>query len=225
MSKLCECGCGQPAPIAKSNDKRRGWIKGQPIRFISGHNGVKSRDMATDAVLMFCACGCGEKVKRIPLTQGKVATVSEKDYAYLSQFKWFTTLNYRNWYAARKGVDSNGKQITIWMHRVILDAPADMQVDHRDLDGLNNHRHNLRLCTPSENRRNRLKLANNTSGYKGVFWIEPSHKWQARIALNGFSKSLGYFNTAEDAARAYDVAAPKYHGEFASVNIYEEGTK
>jgi hypothetical protein len=106
------------------------------------------------------------------------------------------------------------------MGRAILNAPAGMIVDHRDGDGLNNQRENLRLCTHSQNMQNRRLQRNNRSGYKGVYWIKAQGVWAARITVNRVPINLGRFDTAEQAARAYDEAALKYHGEFARLNAY-----
>ncbi|MEW6206671.1 MAG: AP2/ERF family transcription factor, partial [Pseudomonadota bacterium] len=110
----------------------------------------------------------------------------------------------------------------ILMHRLILNAPPGIQIDHIDMDGLNNTKANLRLATPQQNRCNRSKTRANTSGYKGVIQNKSAWKttkWIASIVVNRKRMYLGSFNTPEEAAYAYDNAAKQYFGEFARLNF------
>jgi hypothetical protein len=107
------------------------------------------------------------------------------------------------------------------MHRLIVDAPHGVLVDHRDGDGLNNTRANLRLCSNAENMRNSGRKRTNTSGFKGVIHHKKTGKWVARITVNDQEKHLGLFPTREAAARAYDDAARRLHGAFALTNFGE----
>lgn len=154
--------------------------------------------------------------KTIQLTKGKVAIVDDADYEWLSQWKWCTVWDGKRWYAARR-VWKQTK--AIYMHRAILNAPNGTNVDHKDGDGLNNTRENIRVCSHSQNLMNRGKTANNKSGFKGVSPYKRYGKYRASIK----SQTIGYFNTAEEAAHAYDEAAKKYFGEFANLNFPESG--
>ena len=89
-------------------------------------------------------------------------------------------------------------------------------MDHKDGNGLNNTRNNLRLCTVSQNQCNSRVRRTSRTGYKGV--CLRGNKIAARIKINGESIFLGYFKTVEDAARAYNEAAIVIHGEFARLN-------
>lgn len=111
----------------------------------------------------------------------------------------------------------NGKQTTLRMHRLLINASEGMEVDHKDGNGLNNQKSNIRLATRSQNRMNRPKQSRNTSGFKGVSWDKTHKIWMAYITLNNVQKNLGYFKSKEDAYKAYCKAGIKYHKEFAHI--------
>lgn len=160
-------------------------------------------------------------MKEITLTRGYVALVDDELYEELSAHKWHARVNSSGLvYAIRNSPRPDKK--TIYMHRVILGAPEGTGVDHIDRDGLNNKRANLRLATTSENQRNARRRIDNSSGYKGVAkYSAPRSKkpWKAHIGVNGVSRYLGVFDSAEEAARAYDRAAVEFYGEFAHRNF------
>jgi len=159
--------------------------------------------------------------KEIPLTQGKVAIVDEADFGYLSQFKWCASKGKTTYYAMRSLVH-NGKNTTIYMHRAIMNPPFDLQVDHRNMDGLDNRRANLRICTNSQNHMNAKKRGGHSSSYKGVSWRKARRKWRARIMVNKTEEVLGSFDDEREAANAYNARAKELFGEFAKLNIVEE---
>jgi len=105
------------------------------------------------------------------------------------------------------------------MHRLILNPPAGITIDHINGNGLDNRRENLRLAGRGQNQCNRGKQSNNTSGFKGVTWHKNLNKWEAGISISGKRYHVGFYKTPEAAARAYDDAAKKYHGEFARLNF------
>jgi len=107
------------------------------------------------------------------------------------------------------------KSIVIYLHRLITNAPQDMEVDHIDHNKLDNRKSNLRLCTRSENKCNKVLSDKNTSGYKGVCWDKSRKKWQANIGKNYKKHTIGHFDTPEEAYAAYCKAAKELHGEFA----------
>jgi hypothetical protein len=161
-------------------------------------------------------------MKTITLSQNKVALVDDEDYDFLNQWKW-CAIKYKNgnYYAVRhpEWDPITKKQITIHMHRLIMNAPDSLEVDHWDSNTLNNQKDNLRLATHSQNQSNRGKTKRNTSGYKGVSLCKKTNKWRALIKFNKKSIHLGYFNNIIDAARAYDQKAIELFGEFAKLNF------
>jgi hypothetical protein len=159
----------------------------------------------------------GENMKEISLSRGQVALVDDVDYDFVNQWKWYASPSKNGrWYAVRMPTHCKMEK----MHRLIMNCPDGMTVDHINGDGLDNRRSNLRVCTEAENNRNRGKNINNTSGYKGVH-VTPYGKYAAAITAHGKQIRLGNFSTPEDAARAYDKAAKQHHGEFAWLNFPE----
>lgn len=154
-------------------------------------------------------------MKEIQLTQCKTALVDDDMFEELNKWKWCTGRDWNTFYAHRHGGKINGKQKNIIMHRVIMNAPFNMVVDHKDGNGLNNQRSNLRVCTQSQNMMNRGKQNNNKSGYKGVSWEKHRNKWKAQTYINKKHVNLGRFDTKEEAYKVYCDVCEKYHGEFA----------
>lgn len=162
---------------------------------------------------------CEKAMKEIPLTQGKVALVDDKDFEKLNKHKWCLTKQGNVFYAKRCTTRPVNK--TIYMHREIMGFPLGLGIDHKDTDGLNNQKSNLRICAHSGNGCNRPKTKTNTSGYKGVYYFKRDNNFQAKIMLNKKSVHIGYFNNAREAAVAYDAVAAILHGEFARLNFPE----
>lgn len=159
-------------------------------------------------------------IKRIQLTNGGETTVDASDYEWLSQWKWRRQSGSTTHVAYACRPDrSSGKLVNVAMHRVILDAPGGMLVDHVNGNGLDNRRCNLRLATRTQNAINSRMSPTNTSGYRGVYWCKKNKRWQASISVDGKRKHVGCFKAPEDAARAYDKAIVAHYGEFARTNF------
>lgn len=109
----------------------------------------------------------------------------------------------------------------VLLHRVIVNAQRGQYVDHINGERFDCRRSNLRICTNSENGRNRTATRRNVTGFKGVRWEGHSKAkpYVAKIKTNGKQVHLGSFPTAESAARAYDAAAQVHHGAFARLNF------
>lgn len=159
-------------------------------------------------------------MREIPLTKGKIALVSDRDYRELMQWKWTAYKNGRNWYALRCEM-FNGKQRSVRMHRQILGLTTGdgVKSDHRDCNGLNNQRRNLRRATHTQNMQNSRMRLRNPIGLKGV--IKTHHcvnRWSAVIRVSGRLIRLGCsFRSPQAAHRAYCRAAKKYHGRFGRI--------
>lgn len=158
-------------------------------------------------------------MKLIPLTQGKFAMVDDEDFDAVSQFKWHAKKLGRRVYATRSIKKPNGKYSLQLMHRFLM--PDVPEIDHEDGNGLNNQRKsNLRPATTQQNAQGfRRKSSGKTSKFRGVSWHKKAGKWRAYICLDDKHKHLGHFNSEIDAAKAYDIAARKYFGDFASPNF------
>jgi len=152
-------------------------------------------------------------MKKIALTQGEFALVDDSDYEWINQWKWYLNKRGKSRYAKR-GVWKNNKVGYISMHRLILNAPIGVCVDHVDNNGINNQRHNIRLCTYQQNCFNRI--SNNK--YKGVTNRWKTKKYESSIKFNGKLIHLGTFATPEEAAIAYNEMAIKLFGDFAKLN-------
>lgn len=154
-------------------------------------------------------------MKTIRLTHGKITLVDDEDYEELSKHRWyFDHLGY----AARnsKKCDNMPKRKTIFLHRVVAKTISGMHTDHINGDRLDNRKSNLRACTNAQNRKNMKMHKNNSLGFKGI--RRHGKKFQAVIQNEKKFMCLGTFTTKEEAATAYNIAAIKYHGEFANLN-------
>lgn len=157
-------------------------------------------------------------MKTIPLSRGMVAMVDDEDYRRLSRFKWFAYRDGKRWYAHRN-IRRLGKWTTSKMHNEIVPSPQGKELDHRDRNGLNNQKYNLRPVTRSQNRMNSI-TPGNKHGFKGIFFDGrgKNKPYSARVRSFGRGHSGGYFFTAVEAAAAYNKLALKYFGEYANLN-------
>lgn len=154
-------------------------------------------------------------VAYIALSKGYEAVIDVEDLDLALEHVWAARETATVIYA-QADVSTAGRRASRSLHRHIMRPPAGVLVDHRDGDGLNNRRANLRLCGHAENGWNRRVSCISTSGIKGVSWIAKDQRWSARIRAGaGVRIHLGNFLTKEAAAEAYAAAAERLHGEFA----------
>ena len=143
---------------------------------------------------------CNEKARTI---------IDAEDVEKIKGYKWCFGQGY--------AVTNTGGWFRHIQHLILGIEPSRTRiVDHRDRNPLNNRKSNFRFCTQAENLSNRPKPKNNTSGFKGV--RKHRKKWQARIVINQTTTYLGTFKTRLEAAKAYNIACLKYHGEFACLD-------
>lgn len=148
---------------------------------------------------------------RILLPRGHVLVVDDADAPFVRRFTWHAIPARTTFYAQA------GNHPNLTAHRLLLDPPPGVLVDHVNRNGLDNRRANLRLCNQSQNKANRPAPRNNTSGFKGVSRTRGG-RFAAYITVDYRKRHLGTFATAHDAAFAYDVAALEAWGEFALLN-------
>lgn len=152
--------------------------------------------------------------RTIPLPNGRHTIVDAADYDWASGFCWF--YHHKNTYARRAGGVSGR---WIYLHREIMAPPSGLVVDHINRNKLDNRRCNLRVCTQAENTRN-ADYKRGASGLRGACRYKGG-RWQAKVRVGGKQISLGIFDTALEAALAYDTAARAHYGAFAVPNFPE----
>jgi hypothetical protein len=152
-----------------------------------------------------------------------VALVDDQDYEVVKKYNWTLDKRDNGKNYARASIKSGVNNFTyIYLHRLIMGFPEGMQVDHKDNNGLNNCRQNLRT-TPivgSKNQFNMGKPKSNTSGYKGVHYLNQFGKYESSITVERKNIFLGYYDTALKAAYVYNHYSALYHGEFGCPNKF-----
>jgi hypothetical protein len=148
-------------------------------------------------------------MKELPISKGYVALVDDEDFERLSQFRWFVTKRHGTIYAST----------TIMLHKMVLRSfSSEPLIDHKNHNGLDCQKENLRTASHSLNGANRRKTKG-TSRFKGVSWDKRKQLWRAQIGKNYKTTFLGWFKNETDAAKAYDTAAVAFFGEFALINF------
>lgn len=202
---LCRCDCGSEKDVVvdgsyltNGHTQSCGCIKMEKIRTLAKRTCKKYNDyeIQEDYVIMYT-------------TKGEPFYVDLEDFWKVKDICW-----YKNKYGYF--VHSIGNNQLIWLHRVIMNCPDDMKVDHiNGSDTTNdNRKSNLRIVTQQQNCYNSKPSKKNTSGKKGVSYNKKRKKWRARITVNKKEIHLGEFENFEDACRVRDEAELKYFGEY-----------
>jgi hypothetical protein len=161
----------------------------------------------------------GDKMATMRLHSGELVLLDQDDYSIYSQKKWQLS---PTGYVARSS-QSQGVVKRVYLHRLIMDCPIELVIDHINKNRLDNRKSNLRICTQRENIVANLGWKYAEVKYKGVSYMSSGgkkilYKFRARIK----DKHIGVFNSPEEAARAYDQEAKKLHGEYAHLNFPDQ---
>lgn len=157
---------------------------------------------------------------KVPLTRGKFALIDAEDADRVLAFKWHAVPSrsrYRTIWYGKTSAMIDGKKSGMLLHRFVMNAPDGIGIDHKNGDGLDCRKTNLRAATTQQNNCNRTGPILTASGYRNVY--QHHQKWHVKIGSNGKTIHLGSFDTALEAAIARDEYAKEHRGEFASLNI------
>lgn len=143
--------------------------------------------------------------------------IDAEDFNKIKEYYWYVGKKPNAFYVITN-INKNNKRTTLKLHRLIMDFPENMDIDHINHNTFDNRKTNLRICKHNKNTKNHKININNTSGFKGVTWFKYTKKWSVGIFSDGNRVHIGYFDDKIKAAMAYNEAAKKYHGEFANLN-------
>lgn len=150
------------------------------------------------------------KSKKYP---GLFVSVDDEDFEKLNKINWFPRKHGHTFYATCNG-HKRDKYSVIPMHRYLLEVvDPKIEVDHKNGNGLDNQRSNLRIATRQQNARNSRMRPSNRTGYKGIWEYKPG-KFRAAITVNGKTIHLGVFNSPQEASAIYEAKAKEIFGEF-----------
>ena len=149
---------------------------------------------------------------------GHSVMIDDQDYLHVNQFTWHITKRKHTYYVFRYVKISTSKYTILLLHRDLMGCTKGdgKLIDHKDRNGLNCQRSNLRFCTRSQNRAN--SVSSGGSKFKGVSWKKSKGLWRTALQFNGKHIHVGYFDNEIDAAKAYNAEAVKYHKEFTCLN-------
>jgi hypothetical protein len=153
-------------------------------------------------------------MKQLELSQNKVALVDDEDFEWLNQWKWHAIKSRGDLFYAVRSERVGDRQRRVWLHRLLLGLQSGEQCDHRNGNGLDNRRANIRKATQRENNLNRRRFKTNKSGYIGVSWNSVYRQWQAHAIIDGRWTLLGQFDAKDDAIAARRQAEARHYAGF-----------
>lgn len=204
---FCRCGCGLKTIISSKTDRKYGWVKGEPKRFLSGHQNGRPRNVPSVRTVD------GVRVFVIDLLYGNEAIVDLDTPAAILNRKWVKSA----WGYAVSRIPGGGID---FLHRLVIGAQKGEEVDHRNGIRLDCRTSNLRKCSHYENMQNRAATCRSTTGLKGVYWQR--NGYVVSIGANGRKLYLGRRRSKREAAELYNSAALQHHGEFAVLHDLED---
>ena len=209
---ICNCDCGNKNIIVRlhhlisGNTKSCGCYKREQIKEIGKNSNKSSKSSKRLNVYEF---DYETNIATGYTSKGQPFYFDIEDYDKIKEYKWHISLDGYVVSAATK------TQKEIRMHRLIMDCPKGKVVDHINHCKNNNCKNNLRICTHSENMKNKKKSKNNTSGVTGVSWDKEKKRWRVQIVVNGKNIRCGRYKTIDEAIKARKEAEIKYFGVFA----------
>lgn len=205
---VCICECGNIVSVAKNSlcgkDTRSCGCLQKEKAAQTGHKNHKVNKIEISDNI----------IKIFFFNTNNYTIIDKEDYEKVKDYCWYERPDHYVLAPFTKNKRKKGYSIHARLHRLIMNAPKNKMVDHINGNPLDNRKCNLRICTSAQNSRNAKMNCNNTSGYKGIYWVEKLHKWRAEIKINYVKKNLGVFSEITDAIDARKKAEIKYFGEY-----------
>jgi len=157
----------------------------------------------------------------IPMTKGYFTIIDIDDFELVIDYNWHPSGSKDDDKYAHTWSYKSGIRKTLALHRLLMNPPSHLHVDHINCNKMDNRRKNLRFCTPHQNTFNQPGRKNTSSKYKGVAWRSERNHWKVCIELKGKPIYIGSSRCEKEAASMYNKKAIELFGEFAWLNKIE----